>query len=231
MTHFYFLNAASKTRISCIGFFVFTLITSCQYTLLAYSYIAFCFQQLRPKISFLAGFLCLICLGIKVTIALLFIIIKIIFIFQNFIAIALTCCKIVYFCSRAQPSFRLRLWSRSTSHESVPSHNKQPSPLSPVVCQHPLTLWPASLIAPPRWMLTGWRLRPRRLRRNSRNSTPTWKTTRATRSRRASGIFDKQSCKVQFNCIFQFIRDLNYSDLLLTVRIFSLCKDKRTDFM
>lgn len=109
MTHFYFLNAASKTRISCIGFFVFTLITSCQYTLLAYSYIAFCFQQLRPKISFLAGFLCLICLGIKVTIALLFIIIKIIFIFQNFIAIALTCCKIVYFCSRAQPSFRLRL--------------------------------------------------------------------------------------------------------------------------
>ena len=27
------------------------------------------------------------------------------------------------------------------------------------------------------------------------------------------------------------VRDLNYSDLVLTVQIFSLCKDKRTDFM
>ena len=26
-------------------------------------------------------------------------------------------------------------------------------------------------------------------------------------------------------------RDLNYSDLILTGRIFSLCKDERTDFM
>ena len=31
--------------------------------------------------------------------------------------------------------------------------------------------------------------------------------------------------------VAEILRDLNYSDLILTARIFSLCKDERMDFM
>ena len=34
-----------------------------------------------------------------------------------------------------------------------------------------------------------------------------------------------------YQVVMLHIRDLNYQDLILTVRIFSLCKDERTDFI
>ena len=37
--------------------------------------------------------------------------------------------------------------------------------------------------------------------------------------------------RIDMEVLVDYIRDLNYSDLILTVWIFSLCKDKSMDFM
>ena len=41
----------------------------------------------------------------------------------------------------------------------------------------------------------------------------------------------KSAYMIYKSAVIAYCRDLNYSDLILTVQIFSLCKDERTDFI